>query len=67
MRSLAVLVDIGGQACTHGCNHTAAATLQETQWSGAVYKCIYPVNHFTFVHNMSIHSCHPFIQHNQFS
>ena len=40
MRSLAVLVDIGGQACTHGCNHTAAATLQETQWSGTVYKCI---------------------------
>ena len=35
-RSHAVLVGIGGQACTHGRNHMAAATLQETQWSGTV-------------------------------
>ena len=37
-RSHTVLVGIGGQACTHGRNHMAAATLQETQWSGTVYK-----------------------------
>ena len=29
--SHAVLVGIGGQACTHGRNHMAAATLQKTQ------------------------------------
>ena len=29
--SHAVLVGIGGQACTHGRNRMAAATLQETQ------------------------------------
>ena len=39
-RSHAVLVGIGGQACTHGRNHMAAATLQETQWSGTVYESI---------------------------
>ena len=67
-RSHAVLVDIGGQACTHGCNHTAAATLQETQWSGAV-KTIY-THAVNFLHLRiiyGIHSCYPFLQHKEFS